>query len=79
VRCYICDVELTEGEISLDKNMQSEPCTTCQQVIYETAYSGKFKNTSYDVADEDDLGDDFEPDDLIFADMIVEEMYEAHE
>ena len=75
MRCYICDVELTEGEISLDKQMKSEPCTTCQQVIYETAYSGKFKNTSYDVANDDDgFGDDFEPDDIKFAEMIEDEV-----
>ena len=74
MRCYICDVELTEGEISLDKAMKSEPCTTCQNVIYETAYSGKFKNASYDIADNDDYSDDFEPDDVAFAEMIEDEI-----
>jgi hypothetical protein len=74
LRCYICDVELTEGEISLDKNMQSEPCTTCQQIIYETAYSGKFKNVSFDLNDTDDYSDDFEPDDDLFAEMIEDEL-----
>jgi hypothetical protein len=76
LRCYICDVELTEGEISLDKQMQTEPCTTCQHVIYETAYSGKFKNSSYELAeDEDDFGDEFDPDDAAFAAMIEDEVY----
>jgi hypothetical protein len=77
MRCYICDVELTEGEISLDKRMQSNPCTSCNQIIYETAFSGKFKTAAYSVAsdDEDEFGDDFEPDDLRFAEMIEEDMY----
>lgn len=70
MRCVICDVELTEGEISLDRELKSNPCTTCQMVIYETAFSGKFKNTSYDIADDDDYSDDFEPDDLKFAEMV---------
>jgi len=77
MRCYICDVELTEGEISLDKQLKSNPCTTCQQIIYETAFSGKFKNSSVDVHDEDDeFGDDFEPDDIKFAEMIEEDLRE---
>lgn len=76
MRCYICDVELTEGEISLDKQMKSEPCTTCQNVIYETAYSGKFKNAAYDITDNDndDYSDDFEPNDVMFAAMIEEDL-----
>lgn len=74
MRCYICDVELTEGEISLDKQMQSNPCTSCNQIIYETAFSGKFKKTSYDVSDIDDYSDDFEPDDEKFAEMIEDEI-----
>jgi hypothetical protein len=69
---------LSEGEISLDKEMKSNPCTSCQQIIYETAFSGKFKNTSTDVHDnDDDYGDDFEPDDLYFAEMIEREMRET--
>jgi hypothetical protein len=66
---------LTEGEISLDKEMKSDPCTTCQQIIYETAYSGKFKNASFDVNDPDDYSDDFEPDDDLFADLIEQETF----
>ena len=67
---------MTEGEISLDKNMKSEPCTSCQQIIYETAYSGKFKNMTYDlVNDNDEFGDDFEPDDAMFADLIEQETF----
>lgn len=75
MRCYICDVELTEGEISLDKEMKSNPCTSCQQIIYETAFSGKFKK-NYDLNDEDDYSDEFEPDDEKFAEMIEEELYD---
>lgn len=75
MRCYICDVELTEGEISLDKKLQSNPCTSCNQVIYETAFSGKFKMAAFDIASEDDeFGDDFEPDDIKFAEMVEEEL-----
>ena len=73
MRCYICDVELSEGEISLDKNMQSQPCTSCQQIIYETAFSGKFKK-SYGEDATDDYSDDFEPDEDKFAEMIDEEL-----
>lgn len=73
MRCYICDVELTEGEISLDADLKSNPCTTCQQIIYETAFSGKFKKT-YDLNDNDDLSDEFEPDDEKFAEMIEDEI-----
>ena len=78
MRCYICDVELTEGEISLDKELKSEPCTSCQLIIYETAFSGKFKSAAYEVAnDDDEFGDDFEPDDIKFAQMIEEEILDA--
>ena len=76
-RCVICDVELTEGEISLDRQLKSNPCTSCQQIIYETAFSGKFKKT-YDLSDNnDDLSDEFEPDDEKFAEFIEEEMLNA--
>jgi hypothetical protein len=75
MRCYICDVELSEGEISLDKQMKSNPCTSCNQIIYETAFSGKFKKAAYDVADSDDYSDDFEPDDVKFAEMVEDEIY----
>lgn len=43
MRCYICDVELTEREISLDRQLKSNPCTTCQQAIYEAAYQDGFE------------------------------------
>jgi hypothetical protein len=76
VRCVCCDCELSEGEISLDKELKSNPCTTCNQIIYETAFSGKFKK-SYGETTEDDYSDDFTPDDEKFAEMIEEEiMYE---
>lgn len=78
MRCVICDVELTEGEISLDKQLKSNPCTTCQQIIYETAFSGKFKK-SLDENDLDDYGDDFEPDDVVFAELIEDETYSSAE
>lgn len=69
MRCFICDVELSEGEISLDKELKSNPCTTCQQVIYETAFSGKFKK-SYGEDETEDYSDDFEPDEERFAELI---------
>lgn len=74
MRCFICDVELSEGEISFDRQLKSNPCTSCQQIIFETAFSGKFKK-SYEANDNDDFGDDFEPDDAKFAEMIEEEIY----
>jgi len=47
MRCYICDVELSESEIQLteDENglERSEPCTTCWNIILETAYSSGFE------------------------------------
>jgi hypothetical protein len=74
MRCYICDVELSEGEISLDKALKSNPCTSCQQIIYETAFSGKFAHNKLD-GEEDDYADDFEPDEDKFAEMIEEDIY----
>jgi hypothetical protein len=65
---------LTEGEISLDRQLKSNPCTTCNQIIYETAFSGKFKH-GYGEEGGEDYGDDFEPDEVKFAEMIEEEMY----
>ena len=72
MRCCICDVELTEKEISFDRELKSNPCTTCQQIIYETAFSGKFKQG---LDDEEDFGDDFEPDEQKFTEMIEEDFY----
>lgn len=43
MRCYICDVELSENEIQLDEEGKSEPCTTCTNIIMDTAYSQGFK------------------------------------
>jgi hypothetical protein len=43
MRCYICDVELSEQEISLDKELKSNPCTSCMLIINETAYSDGFE------------------------------------
>lgn len=74
MRCYICDVELKEGEISLDRTMKSNPCTTCQQIIYEAAY-GKSLPVHEDT---EDYGDDFEPDDAVFAEMVEEEILNGH-
>lgn len=74
IRCYICDVELSEGEISLDKRLKSNPCTGCQTIIYETAFSGKFKK-SYGEEETEDYSDDFEPDDKKFAEMVETDAY----
>jgi hypothetical protein len=68
MRCFICDVELTEGEISLDRELKSNPCTTCNQIIYEAAYGKSLPN--YD----DEYADEFEPDDEAFAEMIEDEI-----
>lgn len=60
MRCYICDVELTENEIQISEEAKSratglpasEPCTTCQDVIMSAAYSDGFEpetnNTQHD-------------------------------
>ncbi len=42
MRCYICDVSLSEKEVSLDHEMKSNPCTSCNQIIMDTAYSDGF-------------------------------------
>lgn len=73
MRCFICDVELSEGEISLDKQLKTQPCTSCQNIIYETAFSGKFKK-SYGEDATDDYSDDFEPDEDKFAEMIENDL-----
>lgn len=73
MKCYICDVELSEGEISLDRQLKSNPCTTCQQIIYETAFSGKFRQ-SYGEDETEDYSDDFEPDEEKFAEMVEEDI-----
>lgn len=51
MRCYICDVELSESEIQISEESKSkatglpasEPCTTCLDVIMATAYSDGFE------------------------------------
>lgn len=68
---------MTEGEISLDRQLKSNPCTSCQQIIYETAFSGKFKQ-GYGEDGEEDYSDDFEPDEVKFAELIEEDIqYES--
>lgn len=42
MRCYICDVELTQQEIQLDEEGKIEPCTTCMTIIMDTAYCDGF-------------------------------------
>jgi hypothetical protein len=54
--------------------MKSEPCTSCQQIIYETAFSGKFKQ-GYGEDETEDYSDDFEPDELFFADLVESETF----
>lgn len=71
MRCYICDVELTEGEISLDREMKSNPCTTCNQIIYEAAY-GKSLPTYEEADDYADGGID--EDDEIFAEFVEDDL-----
>lgn len=51
MRCVICDVELSENEIQISDESKSkvtglpasEPCTTCQDIIMDTAYSDGFE------------------------------------
>lgn len=69
MRCYICDVELTEGEISLDREMKSNPCTSCNQIIYETAYGKSLPNYDDDYAD-----GGIDEDDEIFSELVEDEI-----
>lgn len=55
MRCYICDVELSESEIQLDEEGKSEPCTTCMNIIMDTAYTNGFKPGGRDEAEVDPL------------------------
>lgn len=71
MRCVCCDVELSEGEIALDRELKSVPCTTCQQIIYETAY-GKSLPTYEEVDDYADGGID--EDDEIFAEFVEDDL-----
>lgn len=69
MRCYICDVELTEGEISLDREMKSNPCTTCNQIIYEAAYGKSLPSYDEEYAD-----GGIDEDDEIFAEFVEDEI-----
>ena len=43
MKCYICDKELSEKEISYNEDLQGyEACSDCLEIIYETAYSDGF-------------------------------------
>lgn len=43
MRCHICDVELSETEIQQDEEGKWEPCKTCLDIVFDTAYSDGFK------------------------------------
>lgn len=43
MRCYICDNELSENEINQGEDGKWEPCTTCLNIIMDTAYSNGFE------------------------------------
>lgn len=43
-RCYICNNELTENEIQIStEEMKLEPCTTCLEIIMDSAYCDGFE------------------------------------
>lgn len=49
MRCNICDRQLTEKEISWNKEIEAfEPCTVCLDVINDAAYSDGFQNIDDD-------------------------------
>lgn len=58
MRCYICDVELKEQEISLDKQLKSNPCTNCTLIINETAYGDGFEPDETKEISVEDLSDE---------------------
>lgn len=43
MRCHICDNELSEQEIQQGPDKKWEPCKTCLDVIFDTAFTGQFK------------------------------------
>lgn len=45
MRCYICDCELSEQEVqhNVELDDKIEPCHTCLDIIYDTAFSDGFK------------------------------------
>ncbi len=60
MRCDICDVALSEQEIQLGKDKRWEPCTTCNQIIFDTAYSDGFSPEEYELVPEDLLEEEEE-------------------
>ena len=59
MRCYICDVELSENEIQITEENSSkatglpasEPCTSCMDIAMDAAYCDGFEpgdNTHHD-------------------------------
>jgi len=68
VKCYICDKELSEKEIIYNEEASAfEPCTTCLDVIYDTAYCGGF---AIDPDDIDIVDVDYDQNDVPFIDKI---------
>lgn len=52
MRCYICNVELSENEVQIEEHskkedgavvLKAEPCSTCTDIIMDTAYSEGFE------------------------------------
>lgn len=43
MKCAICDRDMTESDIVWNKESKEyEPCPTCLDIIWDTAYSGGF-------------------------------------
>ena len=59
MHCYICNKMMTPEEIQFHPILKtSEPCFQCHEIIYETAYSGKFRDELQPLDDEE-LQDEF--------------------
>lgn len=68
MKCYICDKELSEKEIIYNEEVSSyEPCTTCLDVIYDTAYCGNF---AFDPDAVEFVDEDYDKADVPFIDKI---------
>lgn len=65
MRCYICDKTLTDKEVVYDDDLKAyDPCSTCMEIILDTAYSDGYVHaddetavldTSFDYGDASDI------------------------
>ena len=67
MHCAICDKQLSDKEFQFDsRDGKIEPCSTCLEIIYDTAYQGRFRKENADEFGDDGsidiLDDDYDPD-----------------